>query len=527
MVSMEDYLRIRIAHRDGMGLNQLAQTFHHSKRKIQAILGEPEPAPYPKRRQAPSILDAFKPIIDAILKADETAPRKQRHTVAKIFRRLRDEHSYRGGEERVRQYVRAQERRDVETFIPLDHDPGQRIEADFGHIYVDFPEGRQRVPVLLTTWAYSNCPFAIALPTERTEAILHGLVEAFAFFESVPHELWWDNPRTVAPFIYKGRERGLNERYAALASHYRFDPLFCMVREPQEKPRVEGRVRLLQRDWSTPVPVVKDLIDLNAYLRNCALRDRERTQANQTESIGQRFARDREKALSLPERSFDACVFKPAQVDKYQTAQFDCNRYSVPRVWAYRNVTVKGYVDQVAIVAQGEVVARHARCYRQGETILDPLHYLAALGRKPAALDHANVFRNWELPAIFGELRQSLEQEHGGKKGGRHFIRVLQLLAQHPLERVQRAIEMSRTAAGFDVATILRRTPTPATSMGELASLPSESHPLVATLQVPTPNLRLFDQLLLTLEDNDGCPSGVVDQSQLEATALTGDACRV
>ena len=27
------------------------------------------------------------------------------------------------------------------------------------------------LPVLLTTWAYSNCPFAIALPTERTEAI--------------------------------------------------------------------------------------------------------------------------------------------------------------------------------------------------------------------------------------------------------------------------------------------------------------------------------------------------------------------
>ena len=48
------------------------------------------------------------------------------------------------------------------------------------------------------TWAYSYCPFAIALPTERIEAILHGLVEAFAFFESVPRELWWDNPKTVA-----------------------------------------------------------------------------------------------------------------------------------------------------------------------------------------------------------------------------------------------------------------------------------------------------------------------------------------
>ncbi len=527
MVSMEEYLRIRLAHRDGRGINQLAQSFHHSKRKIRDILDEAEPTPYPKRQQAPSILDPFKPIIDAILKVDETAPPKQRHTVAKIFRRLRDEHGYQGGEERVRVYVRGQERRHVETFIPLDHDPGQRLEADFGHIYVDFPEGRRQVPVLLTTWAYSNCPFALALPSERTEAILHGLVEAFAFYEAVPRELWWDNPKTVAPFLFKGRQRGLHARYAGLASHYRFDPLFCLVREPQEKPRVEGRVKFCQRDWATPVPVVKDLAELNAHLRGCALRDRERTQANQSESIAQRFARDRDKALSLPERPFDACVLQPAHVDKYQMAQFDRNRYSVPRVWAFRNVTVKGYVAEVAIVAEGQVVARHARSYGQGEMVVNPIHYLAALGRKPAALDHANLFRNWELPGIFAELRQALEHEHGGKSGGRHYIRVLQLLAQHPLERVQRAIEMSRTATGFDVAAIVRRTPTPKTSSGELPSTAIAAHPLTSVCQVPTPNLRLFNQLLVTSEDNDGPTSGVVDQSQPEATASAGDACRV
>ena len=32
------------------------------------------------------------------------------------------------------------------------------------------------------TWAYSNATFAIALPSEKTEAILHGTVAAFAFF---------------------------------------------------------------------------------------------------------------------------------------------------------------------------------------------------------------------------------------------------------------------------------------------------------------------------------------------------------
>jgi transposase len=529
MVSMDQYLRIRIAHRDGMGVNKLAQTFHHSKRKIRQILDQEEPSPYPQRLPGPSVLDPFKPLIDAILKADETAPPKQRHTAAKIFRRLRAEHNYPGGPERVRLYVAGQRRRHVETFIPLDHDPGQRLEADFGHIYVDFPQGRRQVPVLLATWAYSNCPFAIALPTERTEAVLHGLVEAFAFFGAVPRELWWDNPKTVAPFIFKGRQRGLHDRYLALASHYRFDPLFCMVRQPQEKPRVEGRVQFCQQDWATPVPTAAGFAELNAYLHGCALRDRERTQANQTQTIGQRFEKDRAQALALPTRPFDACVPAPAQVDKYQTVQFDRNRYSVPRCWAFRSVTVNAYVAQVAIVAEGQVVARHPRCYGQGEQILDALHYLAVLGRKPAALDHANVFRHWGLPAIFGELRQALEQQHGGPSGSRQFIRVLQLLALHPVDRVERAVEMSRTSNGFDVAAILRRTPyAKEPSPAAPAGIPeSPESVVIGAVQVPMPNLRQFDQLL-TLETNDArSPYPVVDQDQPEATALAGNASGV
>jgi transposase len=529
MVPLDKYLHIRIAHRDGMGVNQLARTFHHSKRKIRQILDLEEPKPYPQRLPGPSVLDPFKPLIDAILKADETAPPKQRHTAAKIYRRLRDEHNYPGGPERVRLYVGGQQRRHVETFIPLDHDPGQRLEADFGHIYVDFPQGRRQVPVLLATWAYSNCPFAIALPTERTEAVLYGLVEAFAFFGAVPRELWWDNPKTVAPFIFKGRQRGLHDRYTALASHYRFEPLFCMVRQPQEKPRVEGRVKFCQQDWATPVPTATNLAQLNAYLRGCALRDRERTQANQTQTIAQRFESDRAQALALPARLFDACVPAPAQVDKYQTVHFDRNRYSVPRLWAFRTVTVKGYVDQVTIVAGDQVLAQHPRCYGQSEQILDPLHYLAVLGRKPAALDHANVFRHWDLPAVFGELRQALEKQHGGHSGGRHFIRVLQLLARHPLEQVQRAVEMSRTSSGFDVAAILRRTPCVKEPSGATPAdvAPSPESVALGAVQVPTPNLRLFDQLL-TLESNDArSPYSVVDQDQPEATALAGDACGV
>ena len=100
------------------------------------------------------------------------------------FRRLRDEHGYPGCYGQVQRYLLQAPKRDIkETFIPLGHLPCQRLEADFGHIYVDFPDGRRlRSPFFVTTWAYSNYPFVLALPFERTEAILEGMAAAFEFF---------------------------------------------------------------------------------------------------------------------------------------------------------------------------------------------------------------------------------------------------------------------------------------------------------------------------------------------------------
>ena len=504
MLTVDDYGRIRRAHRDGMSLRAIARTLHHSRRKIREVLACPEPRPYTRTKDPPAPkLGPLHPIIDEVLQADEKAPPKQRHTAAQIFRRLRSEHGYLGGYDQVRRYVGKRRRNQRETFIPLAHDPGQRLECDFGHIYVDFPEGRRQVPVLLPTWAYSYCPFAIALPTERTEAILAGMVEAFAFFDCVPREVWWDNPKTVATAILKGRIRTLNKRYAALASHYAFEPLFCMPARGHEKPHTENRVYDLQRRWATPVPRVKDLNELNVYLRACCLKDRDRTVAGQTETIGQRFARDRTAADPLPARTFDACVHTEAKVDKYQTVRFDKNRYSTPRNCAFRPVTIKGYINHIEVVAGGRVVARHDRGYGRGEQILDPVHYLVTLGRRPAALDHSNVYRHWRLPAAFIELRRRLEQCHGPLAGARQYVRVLQLLAEHPVKRVQRAIEHCDHAEAPHAELIIQRT----RHCAELEAKQTDTHALapseigglddaLLTVQVPLRGLNHFDQFL-------------------------------
>jgi transposase len=531
MRTVDDFAAFRRLHREGLSVRTIARQLGVSRNTVRKALGNPEPKPYTLAAPRPApVFGAFRAFVDEILSHDQTAPPKQRHTASQIFRRLVAEHDYAGGYDQVRRYLQQLRRDRHETFIPLDHAPGHRLEADFGHIYADFPDGRRQVPVLVTTWSYSNCPFALALPTERTEAVLHGLVEAFAFFGCVPRELWWDNPKTVAVHILRGRERTLHPRYAALTSHYTFAARFCMPVSPTEKPRVEKRVQDLQRQWATPVPRVADLDELNRHLHRHCLSARERTCGDNPLSVAARFERDRAAALPVPVHRFDACVIQPAQVDKYQTARFDRNRYSVPRRWAFRAVSVKGYVDRVEVVGDGAVVATHARSYGHAQKVLDPLHFLGVLDKKPAALDHAPVYRDWQLPSAFATLRRSLEERLGLRSGTKQYVRVVQLLARHPVECVERAIADCLTRGDLDAAAVLDAVRRSSGDNAPSLSDNARSHP-VSTVTVRPPDLAQFDRLLSHSPDGgdaDECRDhAAAVEGQPEATEVADDVGRV
>ena len=531
MRTVDDFAEIRRLHRNGLSARKIARQLGLGRDTVRHALANPAPVPYTLARPRPApTFGAFRAIVDDILVADRTAPPKQRHTASQIFRRLVAENNYAGGYDQVRRYLKQHRLDRRETFIPLEHPPGHRAEADFGHIHVDFPDGRRLMPVLVVTWSYSNCPFAIALPTERTEAVLHGLVEAFAFFGCVPRELWWDNPRTVAVRIHKGRERTPHPRYAALASHYTFAPRFCMPATPTEKPRVEKRVQDLERQWATPVPSVADLGELNAHLLRQYLAARDRTCGDNALSVSARFERDRAAALPVPAHRFDACILQPGQVDKYQTVRFDRNSYSVPRRWAFRVVTAKGYVDRVEVVGDGATVATHARSYGSGQKVLDPLHFLGTLEKKPAALDHAPVYRDWQLPPVFTELRAALVARLGSCVGTRHHIRVLQLLASHPMERLASVVTGCLARGELDATTI-----TAAARPFRCDIAPSSSDNAMslglAAVTVQPADLAQFDRLL-TRSPSQGDADAhrddpAVAQGQPEAPEVADDAQRV
>lgn len=99
--------------------------------------------PKPRKKLPPraTALDPYKFVIDQMLRADLDAPRKQRHTVTRIFHRLVEENgaediSYqivrRYAADRKPEILAASGKAPVEAFVPQSHQPGMEAEVDFG-----------------------------------------------------------------------------------------------------------------------------------------------------------------------------------------------------------------------------------------------------------------------------------------------------------------------------------------------------------------------------------------------------------
>jgi hypothetical protein len=134
------------------------------------------------------------------------------------------------------------------------------------------------------------------------------------------------------------------------------------------------------------------------------------------------------------------------------------------------------------------------------------------------------VMRDWHLPESFTRLRETLEQQHGATAGARQYIRVLQLLAEHPLARVQQAVETCQNTDGAQaerIAAIVQRL------ADKDAGVPLSLGTSKEDVQVPRPDLGRFDELLTQGEEADDERQTGVVASQPEAVEAADDGSGV
>ena len=452
MFVVEVYAAVRhFVFVEGNSRRDAARVFGLSRETISKMCRFSLPPGYTRVKPvAKPKLGALLPVIDAILEADGKAPVKQRHTAKRIFERLRDEHGYAGGLTVVKDHVRIARGRLRETFVPLAHPPGH-AQVDFGEAVAVIGGIRQKIHFFCMDVPQSDAPLVKAYPRETTEAFLDGHVSAFAFFGGVPLSILYDNTTIAVAKICGDGKRERTRAFTELQSHYLFRDRFGRPGKGNDKGKVEGLVKYARSNFMTPIPQAASFDALNAMLaERCRGRQGE-VAGRYSQTIGERLVADLDAFRGLPAVALEPCEKRAARVSSTSLVRYRCNDYSVPTAFGFRDVLVKGFVDEVVILCAGEEIARHRRAYGTGAFVFDPLHYLMLIETKPNALDQAAPLQDWELPETFQHLRHLLEARMGNR-GKREFIQVLRLMEAIPREVVTYAVTdaIRLGAIGFD-----------------------------------------------------------------------------
>jgi transposase len=443
---------------DGHSQRDVARELGHSRKTVAKAMEHASPPGYRLgQARACPVMDEFRAQIEQWMESDKTAPPKQRHTAQRMFERLRDEHKFTGDEGTVRRFVaklRAQQPQ--EAFMPLLFEAGEEAQVDWGEAKVIENGTLRAVQLFCMRLSHSKASFVYPYERATMEAFLEGHVRAFDFFGGVPRRLAYDNLKSAVTHVGRGRERRLNERFMQLRSFYLFETRFCNIESGNEKGDVENLVKRSQRTYLTPVPEVKSIAgDLAEKLLADCRRDLHKVDDRQTQCRAELLEKERAAFLPLPSAPLRPCREESTHVSKQLLVRFDGNDYSVPTQHAHRPCVVRGFVDCVEIEVNHERAAVHPRSYGQGQFVLEPLHYLKLLERKPGSLDNARPFKGAEWGEELASMRKELEYRQPGGPGTRQFIEILQLALMHPMEALRRAVGTCVNRRVYSVAAVV------------------------------------------------------------------------
>lgn len=450
MIKVDKIERIRRAYYvEGKSMRQIEREYHHSWHTIKKALESAEAGSYTLKepREAP-VLGPYKARIKELLEQNEQLPRKHRLTGHRIYKLVWDE-GYRGSEAGVLVYLwqLRKAKRQVKVFLPLEFEPGQDGQVDWGEAEVILAGEQVTVQIFVMRLCYSRKIFVMAFPSQKQECFFAGHVAAFQHLGGVPYRLTYDNLKAAVKKILIGSKRQEQARFIVFRSHYLFESHFCSRGAGHQKGRVEDGVGYGRRNFMSPLLKADNFEELNEQLRQACLEDDQRRVDRQPHTIAEAWQQELCQLRPLPEHDFDCCREVEARLNGYSQVEVETNRYSVPTDRAASQLRVKLYPFEIKIYRpdEKEVLAVHPRCYGRQQDILDPLHYLPLLEQRPGALNHAKPVRQWRAtwPAVYERLLAELQRRQPEGQGVRQFIRVLRLHQQHSAELIEQAVSLA------------------------------------------------------------------------------------
>ncbi|MEU9245717.1 IS21 family transposase [Streptomyces sp. NPDC048385] len=491
------------------------------------------PPPRKVVRRKFRVLDPAVEWIDAMLREDLKAPRKQKHTVERIQKRLAEEHDFdRVSYSTLRDYVRkrrpeiaAEDRRHENGMVPQTHLPGEEAEVDFADVWVRVAGEAMKCHLFTLRLSYSGKAVHRVFASEGQESFLEGHAEAFRVLGGVPtRHIRYDNLKPAVRRVCTGRNRVESERWTLFRSHYGFDAFYCMPGQDgaHEKGGVEQEGGRFRRAHLVPVPDVASLEELNARLAAIDEAEDERMLRGKLTTVGFNFRIEADELAPLPAEDFECGLTLTPKADRTSRITVRQCYYSVPARFIGERVRVLLRGNELLVFEKRKVVARHPRLTRRGayRDVLD--HYLEILLVKPGAMAGSTALAAARAEGSFTAAHEafwaSALKAHGDAAGTRALIEVLLLHRRMPAEAVQIGITAALKAGSTspDVVAIEARKaeaaarhpepeddendppPWAEENVGRVLSLPQRRAALPEDRR-PPPSVDRYDQLLTRL----------------------------
>jgi transposase len=396
-----------------------------------------------RRQSGDTKIAAYAAQLVKALEVDAHRPKRDRRTALKLFGEIQAA-GFTGDYSRVTEFVRRWRMQGgqakVNAYIPLKFELGEAFQFDWSEEHLVIGGVWRKILAAHLKLCASRTFIVSAYPTQGHEMLFDAHTRAFGALGGIPRRGIYDNMKTAVDKVKKGKGRTVNTRFAAMASHYLFDPDFCNVASGWEKGVVEKNVQdSRRRIWQDAAhECFGSFTELNVWLlaRCRALWQELRHPEFDDLTLAEMLEHEQPSLMPMVP-AFNGYVETLGKVSSTSLVILDRNRYSVPCELVGQLVSLRLYPERVDIVAHDTLVASHPRSFARNQTCYDWQHYLPLIERKPGALRNGAPFA--DLPDALLRLRGLLLKQEGGD---RIMAKVLAAVPTHGLEAVLVAVEL-------------------------------------------------------------------------------------
>jgi hypothetical protein len=294
-----------------------------------------------------------------------------------------------------------------ESFLPLDHPPGN-AQVDFGAFkYYDALDIPHKGYALIVSFPYSNAGWIQAFQSENQECLLEGLKRIFYHIGGVPVRLRCDNMTTAVAQVLKGTERVIADGFCRFMLHHRFGADFCTPAKGNEKGNVENKVGYTRRNMLTPIPVITDFNAFNTELLLRCDADHDREHYLHKVLIKELWDADKGVLLTLPEHEYEVFSYESLSTTKDGFILVDTAKYGLSPELYGKVVQVKKYFDKIEVFYDHCLLKTFRRSYERNSEDYDWKDYLPSLVKKPGATEHTRFFN--QMPKLWQEYLKSVK----------------------------------------------------------------------------------------------------------------------